>query len=1410
MAAIGENEKNKSIDEATPKPVNISKSDNDDASAKGTPADTKKNDVNEAESNSSSVSKASTTPSISTPKSNAANIENIVIETTTEPDQKLVTPKKSTPAVSNTPEPAVESLSDTRVEQQLAEMMEIDPASSDKDSDSNKDNETKSNASNGSIGDLNDLNDDSLADEMDVSDVSSSIAENENDSKIRSLKKKPKKRQPPIMIGYKKRRKVHNTSKKLDDEIKTESEIDSTINDSVDDKSTDESKIKDQSSASSDDNVSETSSVRSTRSVRKLSATCNEVSMIDNFCWICHKDGSNSLKCIACPRVYHSRCLTQQVADIGNFHCPECSAILKADNVNTRSPVMQAVNLDQLCVLLKHVLEILKNQKDAHYFYGPVDTKEFPHYREYVVYPMDLSILGENVTNKVYGCTEAFLADMKWIVHNSIVFNTISKITNVAKNLLKVCKREVYEIETCAECYYNLLVRKDTWFIEACKRPHLLIWARLKGYPPWPAKALKCKDENVDCRFFGAHDKAWVPLKDCYLYSKVSPMISKIKPGGNLDEGIQEIEKHIKKLKEKYGTFVYPEYKVPYNPNEELEQLQQMLPYYNPNKPISGSKPAATHVDQRSKTAIKPKTLFNESTSSTTSSASGKSTPPASGKSTPTLRGKSTPTPRGKSPLSESKLITAKVEPCSDVVIPRKTASLANDSASEASKSTDDESSISVSLDDPVSAGEESKSTNEDDSGATSVGNDDQTAKKTQPDSGDSDCSTRTRDNVDTEAEESDSSRSTTKSTSASETASQKSDSAKRQLVSVKKLETINAMVPAEKSVRTPVPIAPKPVPGLVATSLATVKAIANLGITSSTGQLTRKITDTKMEMIRSMKSIDSRPKNVISVKNIATLQAPPLAPISSSKKDTAKVTVQAANDHDFSLDNVKDEPVDIDPSPHNEEPVFIKQIVPPPPPPPPQAPTRVTVNKPILPKSTPEVTHRKRSLIEEADAAVTETTKKSKNDTNCRTVNITENVTISLINNQTNNVVENASTAVSVSTKPQIVQKPKQAPKPFVVTTSATSSDSTTQTVTHAIPIPKPVRIAPAPTHPAHPVHPAPTPIRMFTTTAQQQRIVNGNAAVNGTAMPPRSNILVVQSPKVTPKAPIFGQNGTGDIMAQFMSELINNSRRAMEDALDKVSGKGDLRAKVILLQKEIESMKKSHDMIVDEIKRDYEVQIAELRAASLAQKKYDLAHERLKFEKEKEQAVKEAKSKQWCSNCQKSANYYCCWNTAYCDFECQKEHWNQHMHVCKNDVNVKRKAAECSENEPPRIMMQNEAINEYKSMMNGYDKMTTPTYAYQNSSSVTSTSRSNGVTKVQHKSNASKSAPRPLLPRVTATVTCSPSVFPSSTPAVTATLIDNSYQNISSSGTPLRSTMIGSVNVHPFVRQAQQQFHK
>lgn len=71
---------------------------------------------------------------------------------------------------------------------------------------------------------------------------------------------------------------------------------------------------------------------------------------------------------------------------------------------------------------------------------------------------------------------------MYFFIHYFDIFCLIvgaAKITNVAKNLLKICRREILEIETCAECYYNSLVRKDTWFIEVCVRIFLLIIYRI-------------------------------------------------------------------------------------------------------------------------------------------------------------------------------------------------------------------------------------------------------------------------------------------------------------------------------------------------------------------------------------------------------------------------------------------------------------------------------------------------------------------------------------------------------------------------------------------------------------------------------------------------------------------------------------------------------------------------------------------------------------------------------------------------------------------------------------------------------------------------------------------------------------------------------------------------------------------
>lgn len=82
-------------------------------------------------------------------------------------------------------------------------------------------------------------------------------------------------------------------------------------------------------------------------------------------------------------------------------------------------------------------------------FQKPVCLEQHPDYAEYIFHPMDLCTLEkvnrklalichlfqkrkclrifyipiQNIKKKMYGSTEAFLADVKWILHNCIIYN---------------------------------------------------------------------------------------------------------------------------------------------------------------------------------------------------------------------------------------------------------------------------------------------------------------------------------------------------------------------------------------------------------------------------------------------------------------------------------------------------------------------------------------------------------------------------------------------------------------------------------------------------------------------------------------------------------------------------------------------------------------------------------------------------------------------------------------------------------------------------------------------------------------------------------------------------------------------------------------------------------------------------
>nr|XP_046253401.1 protein kinase C-binding protein 1-like isoform X3 [Scatophagus argus] len=301
----------------------------------------------------------------------------------------------------------------------------------------------------------------------------------------------------------------------------------------------------------------------------------------DFYCWLCHREGQ-VLCCELCPRVYHAKCLKLPAEPEGDWFCPECEKITVAECIETQSKAMTMLTIDQLSYLLKFALQKIK-QPGTEPFQKPVSLEQHPDYAEYIFHPMDLCTLEKNIKKKMYGCTEAFLADMKWILHNCIIYNGGNhKLTATAKVIVKICEHEMNEIEVCPECYLSSCQKRDNWFCEPCSQPHPLVWAKLKGFPFWPAKALREKDGQVDARFFGQHDRAWVPINNCYLMSKEIPFSVK-KTKSIFNSAMQEMEVYVENIRKKFGVFNYAPFRTPYTPNNQLQML------LDPSNPGAGT-----------------------------------------------------------------------------------------------------------------------------------------------------------------------------------------------------------------------------------------------------------------------------------------------------------------------------------------------------------------------------------------------------------------------------------------------------------------------------------------------------------------------------------------------------------------------------------------------------------------------------------------------------------------------------------------------------------------------------------------------------------------------------------------------------------------------------------------------------
>lgn len=92
----------------------------------------------------------------------------------------------------------------------------------------------------------------------------------------------------------------------------------------------------------------------------------------------------------------------------------------------------------------------------------------------------------------------------------------------------------------------------------------------------------------VDVRFFGQHDRAWVPVSQCYLLSEDIPTpISKKKKSG-FEPSMEELAVHIQRIKEQFGHFQYAKFREPFDP-EQIHGESKMTSVYSDSKKLTST-----------------------------------------------------------------------------------------------------------------------------------------------------------------------------------------------------------------------------------------------------------------------------------------------------------------------------------------------------------------------------------------------------------------------------------------------------------------------------------------------------------------------------------------------------------------------------------------------------------------------------------------------------------------------------------------------------------------------------------------------------------------------------------------------------------------------------------------------------
>ncbi|NXS85120.1 PKCB1 protein, partial [Erpornis zantholeuca] len=764
---------------------------------------------------------------------------------------------------------------------------------------------------------------------------------------------------------------------------------------------------------------------------------------------------------------------------------------------------------------------------------------------------------------------------------------------------------QMNEIEVCPECYLAACQKRENWFCEPCSNPHPLVWAKLKGFPFWPAKALRDKDGQVDARFFGQHDRAWVPINNCYLMSKEIPFSVK-KTKSIFNSAMQEMEVYVDNIRRKFGVFNYAPFRTPYTPNNQYQML------IDPANPAAGT--AKTDKQEKIKLnfdmTASPKILMSKSM---LSSSTGRRISLTDMPRSPMSTNSSVHTGSDVEQDAEKKATSSHFSASEESMdfIEKNTASPAPTRTGQAGSLSGSPKPFSPQASTPISAKQErtsapgsilnlnldrskaemdlkelSESVQQQSTPVQLISpkrqirsrfqlNLDKTIESCKAQLGINEIS----EAVYTAVEHSDSEDSEKSDTSDSEYSDEDQKSKNDQEDGEDKEGT--------RSDKESLSLKKKPKPPAQNEDKEELKSTSPE--VEKTEELVKEkaVSDTEKEFSEKGKSLQHPAKERLKGKDETDS---PTVHLGLDSDSESELVIDLGDDH-CAREGRKNKKDSKEPSPKQD--VVGKT------PPSSSASTQPLPETPVL----------TRSASQTPPAGVTATTSAAS------TVSAPSAATGSPVKKQRPLLPKETAPAVQrVVSRASTVQQKE-------ITQSTSTSTITLVTSTQ--------------------------PISMVTSSGSASTL---------------SSSLNTDLPIATASADVAAD------IAKYTSKMMDAIKGTMTEIYNDLSKNttGSTIAEIRRLRIEIEKLQWLHQQELSEMKHNLELTMAEMRQSLEQERDRLIAEVKKQLELEKQQAVDETKKKQWCANCKKEAIFYCCWNTSYCDYPCQQAHWPEHMKSC------------------------------------------------------------------------------------------------------------------------------------------------